>query len=142
MTDQQKEQVIAPENVKMSELDSEDVVKDQEILYEDEKIKITKKGILLFSYWFPFGLQKFIPFEEIKHYELRKKVSHFFMKAWGIAADFSVWWPMDFKKRFGERNAIVLDTGGWPKIGFCPGYGNLEAVEKVHAIIAQHCHEN
>eukprot|EP01039_Chlorochromonas_danica_P003355 gene3354-3678_t len=133
MTDEgEEEQVVASK-----EIDE----KNQGILYKDEKIKITKNGILLYSYWFPFGLQKFIPFEDIKHFELRKNVSQFFMKGWGIAADLEVWWPMDFKKMFGDRHAIVLDTGDWPKIGFCPEYGNLNAAEKVYAILEEYCHE-
>ncbi len=137
----EEEQLVAPQNVKFTKFE-ENMVENQEILYEDEKIKITSKGVLLYSYWFPFGLKKFIPFESIKHHEIRKNISHFHIKAWGIAADFEVWWHMDFKKRFGERNAIILDVGGWPKIGFCPAYGKLEDVEKAYDIIAEHCHEH
>ena len=114
----------------------------QDVLYEDQKMKITRDGIILYCFWFPFAQQKFIPFENIKHHKLHPHISHFFMKSWGIAADFQVWWPMDFKKRLGERNAIILDLGGWPKIGFCPGYGKLEVVQKVYDIITAHCHEH
>lgn len=137
----EQEQLIAPQNLRFTEF-SEKTVTSQDILYEDDKMKISSKGILLYSYWFPFGLKKFIPFKEIRKFEIRRNVSHFYIKAWGIAADFEVWWHMDFKKRFGDRNAIILDCGGWPKIGFCPGYGKLECVEKAYAIIAEHCHEH
>ncbi len=137
MTDnEEEEQLMAPQYART---DDEQM---SEVLYEDDKVKITNTGILLSAYWFPLGTKKFIPFKDIKNAEVRRKVSHFFMKAWGIAADFEVWWPMDFKKRFGDRNAIIVDTGSWPKVGFCPGYGNLADVEKVYAIIAERCHEH
>ena len=112
------------------------------ILYDDGKIKISTEGIELSWYWFPIGPSKFIPFDSIRSHRLRRHMTIFEMKSWGMGADFQVWWHLDFRKFNGDRNAIIIDVGGWPKIGFYPGGGNLDEVEKAYAIISARCHQD
>ena len=138
MDTEEKEQSVAPDHEKYTHFDEAEV-NQNETLYEDPKIKITNRHVVLRSYWFPFGLKKVIPFGDIKHCEIRRNVPMFEMKSWGMGVDLQVWWHMDFAKVFGDRNAIILDVGGWPKIGFCPAEGEIEAVERVYALINEHC---
>ena len=134
-----EEQPIAKEHEKYTNFDEASLV-HEEVLYQTEKIKITSKNIILQSYFFPFGLRKVIPLDHVKGFELRRNVGIMEMKTWGMAADFEVWWHMDFAKSFGERNAIIIDVGSWPKIGFCPGEGHLSACQEVEAILNKYCH--
>ncbi len=44
-----------------------------------------------------------------------------------------VWWHCDSKRPvfISETNAIVIDIGGWPKVGITPNHGSTEIVELV-----------
>ncbi len=111
-------------------------VEEEEVLYEDDFVKVTNSKVIIPSYYFPIPFSKEIEIKDIKNAEFAKNLSLFDMKDWGLSTN-NVWWAMNFKKILGDRCAVILDTGGSIKSGFCPAAGREDATARVHGIIEE-----
>jgi hypothetical protein len=108
-----------------------------QVLYQDDKMVITEKEISLKLYYFPIGTKRIVKLKKVKSFKVYQPRSFFKMKSWGMGIDFDVWWHCDFQRKWGDRHAIVLDTGEWPSIGITPGSGNRENVAQVQRVLGR-----
>ncbi|KAJ2757130.1 hypothetical protein GGI19_000282 [Coemansia pectinata] len=62
-------------------------------LYEDRYLLVTKKGITIRRYYFPFMSDKFVPWEQIEYVKTAQElgVRWYEIKEWGIAIG-DIWW--------------------------------------------------
>ena len=108
-----------------------------EVLYQDDKIIITEKEIVLKMYYFPFATQRVVQLRKVKSFKVYQPRSFFKMKSWGMGVDLDVWWHCDFQRNWGDRHAVVLNTDEWPSVGLTPGSGNRENVAQVQRILGR-----
>lgn len=113
-----------------------------QVLYEDSCMRITDKDIEMKWYIFPLGTKKVIPLRKVKSFKVYQPRRWYEMKSWGMGADFQVWWNCDMRRQFGDRHAIVLNTGEWPNVGMTPGHGKADEVRKVQRILNRYIEQD
>lgn len=65
-----------------------------EILYrqDGDGFLITTEALVIEWFWFPTGSSRVIKWSEIRNIDVQKKRSRLFIKTWGMAVDFQVWY--------------------------------------------------
>jgi hypothetical protein len=88
---------------------------EEPILYRRGNITITESAIRLGCYYFPVG-SKTVYFKDIEKVEEKDYCkTTIYMKTWGMAMDFRVWWHFDRCMRecdFDRRRAVILHIKG------------------------------
>jgi len=109
-------------------------------LYKDKALVVTTSSLKVFWYYFPTGQSKEIELCDIAEAKL-KQVRLLKAKSWGMALDFSVWWPLQFGRQIYANYSVIVTKRGtsWPKIGLTPGGGTLEACQDLLRVFQQHC---
>ena len=106
---------------------------DDMVLYEDKTIKITKAGILLKSYYFPWAQDKLIPFSHILQVHVHNKF--WTSSQWGLS-DTKTWWTRDFGRMTGSA-AIIIRTGSYLMKGFSPNGGDINTTKEVGDLLSK-----
>jgi len=108
-------------------------VSEDMVLYEDKCCRITKTGILLKTYYFPFGGEKMIPMANILQVTVHAK---FWMSStWGLS-DTHTWWCRDFSRKQGGA-CIIVRTAAHLMKGFSPNAGNKETTRQVGELMSK-----
>ena len=91
---------------------------DPEVVYKDKLITITKNEIIFHNYYFPTGKDKVVELECIKNVTVEKPT--LWNGKWRLhgTGNFTVWFPMDYKRPKRDRIFIATLKTQWIKIGF------------------------
>jgi hypothetical protein len=74
------------------------------ILYSDHLIEISADGITFRKYYFPIPSDKFVPYSEIDHIDIRKPT--IYSGKWrlgGTSSPGSIWFPLDWHRPSRDR---------------------------------------
>lgn len=108
-------------------------ISDDMVLYEDKCCRITKAGILLKTYYFPFGGEKMVPMANILQVTVHAK---FWMSAtWGLS-DTHTWWCRDFSRKQGGA-CVVVRTAARLMKGFSPNAGDRNTTKQVGDLLSK-----
>jgi hypothetical protein len=103
-------------------------------LYQDSLIEITEKALKLRRYYFPFGRDRTVPFEDFKKIEvISPSVLRGSWRIWG-SGDFKTWFPLDWKRPSRDRLFIGSLRGQTSRIGFTAENG-----AEVQKLLATKC---
>lgn len=57
-----------------------------------------------------------------------------------LGTDFNIWWHCDYlRPTLVGFNSLVIDVGGWPKLGISPGHGSLAECQLVEEKLRALC---
>jgi hypothetical protein len=95
------------------------------ILYQDERITCDDEGIVIDTYYFPFGSKRvtYAQIREALEYDMGSGIWNGRWRIWG-SGDFRHWFNYD-PHRPDKRIALILDLGGWVRPVITPSDPNV-----------------
>lgn len=85
---------------------------DQEVLYDDGRVRLDQGGVTIRRYYFPTAASKRIPYGRIRAVQTwRLGPLTGRGRLWG-SSDFRHWYPLDLQ-RASRDQALALDLGAW-----------------------------
>lgn len=98
-----------------------------QVLYREKSLLLTDEGITIFTYYFPLGQAKKIPWGKVKKVKM-EKLGLFSgkLRAWGM--ELKPYW-FNYGWRANKDTMFVIDSGGFFKAAITPD--DVEAVKKV-----------
>lgn len=87
--------------------------------YADKYCAVYDDRLEIFGCGFPAFTTKKVPVNRVIAAYSPSNVGWSNSKAWGMGADFAVWWACDMgRKLFRFDDQVVVDDGTWPMLGF------------------------